>query len=102
MKEYVVTCEVMDWLEYRERHKGCSEVNLANVKVYDGVFNISWKWLNYKHDIENFFRNRNSILTTVYEDGKYEQEENCCTDNLIKYAPYFDDGILIYPMKEIA
>lgn len=102
MKELIITCKVNDWIEYRCSHKGASEVNLANIKVYEGVFNISWKFPSNIDELTNFFSARDSVIINMYKDDcKYNL--NGDTSELIRYAPIYnnDNGSIVYPVKEI-
>lgn len=101
MKELIITCRVKDWLDYRCSHKGASEISLANIMVYEGIFNISWKYPSNVNNLVDFFCTKDSIITYVYEENNYERVLKGDTTELFKYSPIYVDSKIKYPIKEI-
>lgn len=101
MQEVIITCSISDWLNYRWEHIGSSEVALAKFKIYEGVFNLSWKSMTNLEEVIRYFANCNSIITTVTNGEMLKKEFGECS-KLQKYAPILKDGNVVYTEKEVA
>lgn len=97
----VITCRISDWLEYRYQNIGALEVDCVKIKIYEGVFNLSWEWLKDSDKLESFFSKCDSIITHV-DGNKVKTIGYNNYDDLILYAPSIgNDNKIVYTEREV-